>query len=957
MKMLFRLVVGMLCAGATTVSAFASGTVSGTVTASSDSSTVAGASVVLVGSAGQYGAITDSLGAYSIPEVDDGSYTISISAPGFSLLSTTLVTSGNAASDHSLTASGRLFRGAPAFGADIRAIVADGRSGVFYSATNVVPQIFRTFDYGGTWSPITLSVDDASGVPSNIAGLSPSNLITSGFPGEVAVLLNSKVYFSQNFGNSWQEISAPDGFYASSIYWGHKGATSVVLAVHGTTVWRADMSTTSPILEAYPTTLLTTALDRLTVGNGGSAPYVAVVNQSGTQVDLYVLTASGSFTLHESITITAPAGEPYYIAMGGESSTSGAPPNVVVVGSVVFSPSFADKLAVVMKASSSTNFSAAPQNTFDLTSSGCNSYYGAIAPNSGGAQAAIKNGLCWLELTESGGSLSGTPALVYNATRGTFDSDYDGSSNQVILSPDESRGVVKSVGVDFAGVPTFDLSTDASAGTSSGGIAVNGIAAPIVEDTAYAPSSSILFSSILKPKGGNRSMVTTDGGTTMQVAVKRGGYATDWWTGSDSKIWLVFGHGSAEGANILSAFKNWTSSTTLLTDANVVGGTTSNLAPELNPSYTAEITALKGVRGADLVFIGAQETTGVDGDGYAVRQGVVMRGSLSDSGTAQIGSLLRIGNETISAPVRALEYCPSSGSHASVADVLFVGTGYFSTVNGAFYRVENATSNTPIIATIPSVPGETGPVNDIRADCTSGSIFAGIGNGATGGSGAGGLYKSTDGGQTFSIVSSLRTEPTSIAVKSLAISALAPNLMLAAGGQEGYLYRTDDSGETWNLMNDPSSAGQSFTTEGIKDLEMPEVASGASSASKQPKLLATTSSASIGTGAGLFTATFSTSDPGTTVSAPGSVRGVKVSRAKTSASIKWKAPALDGGSEILNYTIALTKKRTITVSASKLKVKLSKLSPNKSYKATIKAVNIAGSGTGTVAKIKKYRKK
>jgi len=121
--------------------------VGGTVTA--DGAPVAGAFVALTGDAA-LSAVSGADGTYAVSGVPTGTYTIAAQAPGYAVAQAKDVSiTTSLTHDVALTSSGTKFTALGVFGAQIASIVPDGKSGVFYASTSVIPQIYRTADWGG----------------------------------------------------------------------------------------------------------------------------------------------------------------------------------------------------------------------------------------------------------------------------------------------------------------------------------------------------------------------------------------------------------------------------------------------------------------------------------------------------------------------------------------------------------------------------------------------------------------------------------------------------------------------------------------------------------------------------------------------------------------------------------------------------------------------------------------
>ncbi len=102
--------------------------------------------------------------------------------------------------------------------------------------------MFRPVDWGGTWTPVTVSHDDHVNGIEKTTG--PGYLTTSGVPGEVAVsFFDGGVSYWKDYGVTWHAIGgAPD--HGNQILWGHAGRESVLLLVYDD-MYAADMTSAS----------------------------------------------------------------------------------------------------------------------------------------------------------------------------------------------------------------------------------------------------------------------------------------------------------------------------------------------------------------------------------------------------------------------------------------------------------------------------------------------------------------------------------------------------------------------------------------------------------------------------------------------------------------------------------------------------------------------------------------
>jgi hypothetical protein len=112
----------------------------------------------------------------------------------------------------SLKSNGRPMEVVNAFGGQTTNVVADGAPCTFYATTSTSPSVWRSFDCGGTWSPVVLSSDERAETTGNdgVEGMDKNSIVsgitTSGWPGEVAVIIQSKLWFSRDFGTSWNSF-------------------------------------------------------------------------------------------------------------------------------------------------------------------------------------------------------------------------------------------------------------------------------------------------------------------------------------------------------------------------------------------------------------------------------------------------------------------------------------------------------------------------------------------------------------------------------------------------------------------------------------------------------------------------------------------------------------------------------------------------------------------------------
>lgn len=837
-RIVAAIVAGMLIAPALAqADADVSGTVVGTNPAGAP---VANAFVAVTGPGGRYGARTDVDGAFTVPGVVAGTYTIVAQAPGHRVARAedVVVDATPVVQDLEVESSGTVFESLGVFGGQVSGIVADAQSGVFYASTSVIPQVYRSADHGGTWTPVTLAADDPDdGLDgSNVGG----GLTTSGVAGEVAVEVQGTVHFSTDFGVTWRSIANAGGpgggGPASQLLWGHAGATNVLVRVRDGGTERADMSDASPAFVAQATGYKASPDDRVALAHGTDAAWVAVVRQSGT-LEIFDLAENPPATVVSTLAgLPAP---PTLVRLGGARG-AGVPPDAVLV----YANGGGNQAVVATKSGGTTWTSVSAATAVSGCGEGPGSV-GAVAPQSTGTTAAATLSQCFVEKSGTGALVLSSIPGINNNTGLAFDAGYDRATNFVVLSGDGNRGLVKSAS-EQTGKPFFPQGVDAAPGTDplSGGVAVNGFDVPVVKDTAFGPTASH-FATALSGSGGGLSVASDDGGATIKTVVPKGGSAVDWWSGS-AGTWLVFGHGGA--GDLVTAYGDWDGTAAALPGPNVGGSSAAVVGPAGMPEQFA-ITAIRGVPGADVVFVGGGRNVDQSGDA-----GSVYRASLGGAGAAVSfadGTMLAgtdVGGSLVTTAVRALAYCPVTGSDASVQDVLFVATG--NDADGRLVRITGATGASPAETSV--LDGTR--VNDVRAHCGSGTVWAGLGSNMGGPSGS--LQRSTDGGVTFAPVPLAGPgAPPSLNVQVVAIDAADAGYVLVAGNSEGFILQSTDGGTSWTLVNDPHApGGRNFLSEGVGDLEVPPA--GAPLGAGVARLVGG-GAALVGTGGGLYAASFS----------------------------------------------------------------------------------------------------
>jgi hypothetical protein len=558
---------------------------------------VAGAFVAVTGAEGQATAVTDADGHYSVDQLPEGDYTVAVQASGFTVGTEAVAVAGNAAVDASfaLRSSGATFSSLPFYGGQIEHLFSGGVPGLFYAATGAIPQIFRTVDYGGHWTPVSTQYDDpANGLDKWT--LQPGNRVAvSGHPGEIAVRMNASVYYSRDFGATWQALPEQfplNGSGPHEVFWGHAGDSSVLLVRDGTQSWRADMTQASPHLVRM-TAGYGASTDVVTVADGVGAPWVAALSTSGT-LTIYRLTADEPATPEGSPLTGFPNGSNLLVLSG--TSTAQTPP------SAVFTHGSGGDVVIALKDAEDSVFTAARRSAPYPMPSECAAGTGSfiapasLAPTSGGARAFGTMGFCAVQ--DAAGTLTARQ-MWGGANNIAYDAGYGVDGDLVILA-NGNRGIAKSASVDGHGVPIFPSDQDATAGAgpNSGGDSVDGINVPVVADTAYGPSADNIATVLA---AGGLGYASDDGGRTSHIAVRSGGSAVAWWQGA-THSWLMFGTGGQ--GTLLTAIPDWSASSPTLDQPNLVDVQASDLGFPDPDRNGLSITALAGIPDSDTVFVG-----------------------------------------------------------------------------------------------------------------------------------------------------------------------------------------------------------------------------------------------------------------------------------------------------------------------------------------------------------------
>jgi len=172
------------------------------------------------------------------------------------------------------------------------------------------------------------------------------------------------------------------------------------------------------------------------------------------------------------------------------------------------------------------------------------------------------------------------------------------------------------------------------------------------------------------------------------------------------------------------------------------------------------------------------------------------------------GQVILPPNNRVTGPIEAV------AAHPTDADAMLVGT-----VNGGVWRTTNATSATPnwepLTDQLPSL--SMGAIAYSPLDATNNTLFAGTGqfdNGFRGGPSVG-LYRTTDGGDTWEHLDPSAANPLngnrvrSIVPTTLGTS-LADQVVLVAAENGGGLFRSTDGGDTFTQISGQVGSGLPF---------------------------------------------------------------------------------------------------------------------------------------------------
>jgi len=831
--------------------AYSAGKITGTVTRLSNGSPIKGAVVTLAAPDQRpLVATTAANGKFSIDAGGSGPYSVSVQASGYAGQSIAAVQPGTPLP---VALDSATYTPLPVYAGSTMTTAADATSGVFYAVMNQAPEVYRTLDHGGTWQPVPMRYED----PDTGLNRGPGALdvmAASAVSGEIAVTSGGRVHFSTDYGLTWRMVSGElPGSQATKfrfLFWGHASATAPnVLVVaqseaDGTwSTWRADMSAAEPALAKE-------AADPFGAGSviagahSADGSFLGRVTAAGELSFARLASGQIAFGPTEAASLPTP---PQVLRLGGVKEGSAPPDGALVVGGS--GPPFSAQL--LTKSAGSTSFAGGSFSAPTPVPTACrfreglfDASTGSVAPATTGDAGLGSVGQCWVKK-------SGVGALtVHETCCEARDISYDanwGASNHALLRAGSS-GPVKAARLDGNGVPDFTPGT-ASAGTdpASGGLSVQGIVSPVVDDTGYGPAGAQQLGIAIN--GGQLTIASRDGGQSFTPIVNRGWGATavQWWQGA-SGPWLVFGNGQgAFGGNLLSAVLNW-DGVSSLGMPNVQGSRQQDLGG--TPSTGYGIQSLQAIPGTDTILIGLGMGFDpvVDSGNHLYRARIVPG---SPPSLADVVSLDPApGGTTLYLP-KALAYCPSSSGDTRMQDVLFVATGDSgglvaqADTKGSLLRITSVTGASPAVSEIASIPHGTQQtqLTDVRADCAQGVVYTG---GQTNGSA---LYKSTDAGLTFAPITLTGPGGTNLAavgpITAIGLNPGDPNDVKVAAGLGGMITHSTDGGATWTILNDPAV----HRPAPVNDIEFAPGGGG----------LAATSSglALLGTGAGAFRANLS----------------------------------------------------------------------------------------------------
>lgn len=787
------------------------GTISGTVT-QLGGSPIAGA-LVTVAATDQPPVTTTTTagGTFAVNVGGSGPYSLSVLATGFAGYSVRGLQPGPLSDPIQLAAS--TFTPLPVYGGDTFTMGADATSGIFYTAMNLAPELYRTLDHGGTWQPVTMRYEDAdTGLPRG-PGVDP--LTVSSVSGELATRGQgggAVTSFSTDYGLTWRTVggeSVSPAPVTNFLYWGHASPTAAdnvlmaaIRAADGTwTLLRANMSLPEPVFVKEPGDPFGQG-SVIAAADSATGSFVGRVSATG-ELSFARLTPPGNPLVWATENLGFPLPTPPGVLhLGGATEAAAPPDGALVVGGSGPSP----VMQMLTKNAGAASFAGGSFSSQTPVPAGCQSLggefsspKGSVAPTSTGIVGFGNVGICWVKKNDTA-----LTSFASCCAPGTGEVAYDsswGAGNLVILRAG-GNGPVKSARLDPNGVPNFPQGT-ASGGTGdgSGGLSIAGMVSLGVFDIAYGPAGGQDLA--VAARVGAVTLARKNGGPFTEV-VNRGWSSTaaQWWQGASGE-WLAFsgfGHGGGKG---MTAALGWNGGA--LGMPNVNGSRCADLGA---PGVDCTLTSFQAVPGTDTVFIGLGKAFDqVFNDNRLVRARLVNGNPPSLTDVFPFDSI----PGTLRHP-QAMAYCPQSSSAPQLRDVLFVATGEFggnvgeANTFGSLLRISGATTAQPTATVVSSIPQEAAHTYllDVRASCSAtaehpqGIVYAG---------GNPGFFKSTDGGVSFARITVPGPGGTPLGnhTPAIGLNPVDGKDVTVTGGPYGTLLNSKDAGLTWTLLNDPAT--------------------------------------------------------------------------------------------------------------------------------------------------------
>ncbi|MBX9609278.1 MAG: fibronectin type III domain-containing protein, partial [Gammaproteobacteria bacterium] len=489
---------------------------------------------------------------------------------------------------------------------------------------------------------------------------------------------------------------------------------------------------------------------------------------------------------------------------------------------------------------------------------------------------------------------------------------------------------------------------------------VEGITAPQVRATVFGPAGPQQLAMALDSAGGKRIIAAKEDGSGFASVVDAGGYALAWWQGA-SGTWLVAGHSGAE-SGLLTAVLDWTAANETLSTPNLPAASQANLSVE---GKNSDVRALLGVDGTDTLFVGTFQ--------YPGYMGALFRGSLSSGDFDDRVPIASSDEAHPLASIQDLAYCPAAGSASSVADTLFVATGYLGLVQGGLYAVRNATTGeAPVATPLTALPFADRAVTDVVVDCQTGALTVGAASDP-------GVFHSSDGGASFDEVRFPDDDDGIPGEDSFQAAAIAANpenpdhIVVVANENDdsfgaGFLFETLDGGETWEALLDPSAVDDLGNQTGenllVNDLALPPppaLEEQAAAPAKAKHLAARRSSAAPITISGVTLAPLAlgtqaggaalTLDVGARRTTPGAAQATGASGGNARIRVQWQAPADPGSRPITGYRAQCAANgkptRTATTSSAARQADVTSLARGTRYTCNVRALSVLGAGAAS----------